>query len=57
MDFRRVRAAGWSVIARGQAFKADHRGGVAVIFSLTAVVLLGLAGGGIDFARLANRKV
>ncbi|MEE7490623.1 TadE/TadG family type IV pilus assembly protein [Methylobacterium sp. UNC378MF] len=34
----------------------DRRGGVAVIFGLSATVLLGLVGGGIDYARLSSRR-
>ena len=57
MDLRRVEAATSSLVAHGQALKADPRGSVAVIFSLSAVVLIGLVGGGIDYARLANRRI
>ncbi|TXN04584.1 pilus assembly protein [Methylobacterium sp. WL103] len=39
-----------------QAFVDDRRGAVAVIFCLAATVLLGLVGGGIDYARLAARR-
>lgn len=34
----------------------DRRGGVAVTFGLSATVLLGLVGGGIDYARLSSRR-
>lgn len=34
----------------------DQSGSVAVIFGLSAMVLLALIGGGIDYARLANRR-
>ncbi|GLS68276.1 hypothetical protein GCM10007890_02880 [Methylobacterium tardum] len=35
---------------------ADRRGGVALIFGLSATVLIGLVGGGIDYARLSYRR-
>ncbi|TXN08559.1 pilus assembly protein [Methylobacterium sp. WL103] len=41
-------------LARG--FADDRRGAVAIIFGLVSTVLLGLVGGGIDFARLAARR-
>lgn len=37
-------------------FGADRRGGVALIFGLSATVIVGLVGGGIDYARLINRR-
>ena len=43
---------------RNALFALSNRSGsVAVTFALSAMVLLGLAGGGIDYARLANRRV
>ena len=42
--------------SRFQSFGTDHRGSVAVLFGLVATVLLGLVGGGIDYARLAARR-
>ncbi|MGH1587735.1 TadE/TadG family type IV pilus assembly protein [Methylobacterium phyllosphaerae] len=44
------------VVRRAQAFGVDRHAGVAVIFALSSSVLLGLAGGGIDLARLASRR-
>ena len=38
------------------AWRADRRGGVALIFGLSATVLIGLIGGGIDYARLSYRR-
>jgi hypothetical protein len=35
---------------------SERSGSVAVTFALSAMVLLGLAGGGIDYARLASRR-
>lgn len=35
---------------------SDRRGGVALIFGLSATVLIGLVGGGIDYARLSYRR-
>lgn len=37
-------------------FCDDNRGGVAVVFGLTAVVLLATAGGAVDFARAVSAK-
>jgi Flp pilus assembly protein TadG len=37
-------------------FCAEHRGSVAIIFALSATVLIGLTGGGIDYARISYRK-
>ncbi len=37
-------------------FRADRRGGVALIFALGSIVLFGLAGGGIDYARMVYRR-
>ena len=37
-------------------FCADHRGGVALIFALSSIVLIGLVGGGIDYGRMAYRR-
>jgi Flp pilus assembly protein TadG len=39
-----------------KALRSDRRGGVALIFALSATVLVGLAGGGIDYARLVTRR-
>ena len=39
-----------------RSFQADRRGAVAVIFCLVATLLLGLVGGGVDYARLAARR-
>src|SRR5947209_7265059 len=44
------------VVMRALAFGGDRRGGVALIFALSSTVLLGLVGGGIDYARLASRR-
>ena len=44
----------WQGVAR--SFESDRQGAVAVIFGLVATVLLGLVGGGIDYARLAARR-
>jgi hypothetical protein len=37
-------------------FQADRNGGVALIFALCSIVLFGLAGGGIDYSRMAYRR-
>jgi Flp pilus assembly protein TadG len=37
-------------------FSFDRSGGIAVTFALSLPVMLGLVGGGIDYARLATRK-
>jgi Flp pilus assembly protein TadG len=37
-------------------FGSERRGGIAVTFALSLPVLLGLVGGGIDYARLVTRK-
>ncbi|GJE44105.1 TadE/TadG family type IV pilus assembly protein [Methylobacterium soli] len=39
-----------------RAFGADRGGSIALIFGLSAVLLIGLAGGGADYARLAARR-
>ena len=44
------------VAARIRSFGADRSGAVALIFGLVATVLLGLVGGGVDYARLASRR-
>ena len=41
---------------RAASFGASRHGGVALIFALVTPVLLGLAGGGIDYARLVSRR-
>ena len=38
------------------AFKSETRGGVALVFALSSTVLLGLVGGGIDYARVSYRR-
>jgi hypothetical protein len=38
------------------AFRIDRQGSVALIFGLSATVLVGLVGGGIDYARLSTRR-
>ena len=38
------------------SFRAECHGGVALIFGLSTTVLLGLVGGGIDYARLSYRR-
>ena len=53
---RTIRTAQRRVPARLTAFGPDNRGGVAVIFALSSTVLIGLAGGGIDYARLSYRR-
>ncbi len=52
--WHRWRSLNWRSEAR--SFGGDRRGAVAVIFGLVATVLLGLVGGGIDYARLAAKK-
>jgi hypothetical protein len=48
---------GWRRLGRAVAvFRREDRGGVALIFGLSATVLLGLVGGGIDYARLSYRR-
>lgn len=44
--------------ARGHlaAFRTDRRGSVALIFGLSATLLVGLVGGGIDYARVSARR-
>jgi len=50
-------SAGRSAFAKyRQRFWTDRQGGVAVIFALSSTVLIGLAGGGIDYARLSARR-
>ncbi|TXN08013.1 hypothetical protein FV219_07780, partial [Methylobacterium sp. WL122] len=44
------------VASRIRSFGADRSGAVALIFGLVATVLLGLVGGGVDYARLAARR-
>lgn len=39
-----------------QEFRQDRCGGIALIFGLVSTVLIGLAGGGIDYARLIHRR-
>ncbi len=48
----------WGDRARGvlAAFRTDRRGSVALIFGLSATVLVGLVGGGIDYARVSMRR-
>ncbi|WP_407943208.1 TadE/TadG family type IV pilus assembly protein [Methylobacterium oxalidis] len=50
----------WPTIQRlrglGERLRADRRGAVAVIFGLSATVLLGMAGGASDYARLVHRR-
>ena len=41
---------------RSRAFRGERCGGVVVIFALSSMVLVGLVGGGIDYARLAYRR-
>ncbi|MCJ2110244.1 pilus assembly protein TadG-related protein [Methylobacterium sp. E-025] len=43
-------------LGTARSFGPDRRGAVAVIFCLCATVLLGLVGGGVDYARLAARR-
>ena len=45
-----------AVVKAWQKLWPDRQGGVAVIFGLSATVLIGLAGGGIDYARLSARR-
>ena len=49
-------AANSYAASRFQSFGTDRRGSVAVLFGFVATVLLGLVGGGIDYARLAARR-
>ncbi|MFC6742084.1 TadE/TadG family type IV pilus assembly protein [Methylobacterium tardum] len=51
-----VSVKGWAVDTARQSLRADRQGGVAVIFALSSTVLIGLAGGGIDYARLSARR-
>jgi hypothetical protein len=44
------------IARRGRALGQDRRGGVAVIFALSSMVLMGFVGGGIDYARLVTRR-
>jgi Flp pilus assembly protein TadG len=53
---RTIRSASKFLFAHQKAFRLNRRGGVAVIFALSSMVLLGLAGGGIDYARLSYRR-
>ncbi|MGX9980210.1 TadE/TadG family type IV pilus assembly protein [Methylobacterium fujisawaense] len=46
----------WRALRIGSRALADRSGSVALTFGLSAVVLLGLTGGGIDYARLASRR-
>ena len=39
-----------------QCFRTDRGGAVALIFALASMVLFGLAGGGIDYSRMAYRR-
>ena len=43
-------------LGAGERFGSDRRGAVAVIFGLSATVLLGMAGGAADYARIALRR-
>ncbi|MDR7040629.1 hypothetical protein J2X36_005412 [Methylobacterium sp. BE186] len=43
-------------MSKESTFKSDRRGSVAVIFGLSATVLLGMAGGASDYARLVHRR-
>jgi Flp pilus assembly protein TadG len=52
-----LRAALRRVQGRGWTFGGERRGGVTLTFALSSTVLLGLVGGGIDYARLASRRV
>ncbi|MCJ2108347.1 pilus assembly protein TadG-related protein [Methylobacterium sp. E-041] len=45
-----------STLSRRDGFLVDCRGGVAIIFGLSATLLLGLVGGGVDYARLSYRR-
>ena len=45
-----------AVATARQRLWPDRQGGVAVIFGLSATVLIGLTGGGIDYARLSARR-
>ena len=42
--------------ARLRLFGRDRGGGVALVFGLSATILAGLVGGGIDYARLTSRR-
>lgn len=52
----RSRAAVRLVASVAIELDSDRRGGVAVIFGLSATVLIGLVGGGIDYARVSYRR-
>lgn len=45
-----------AVATARQRLWTDRQGGVAVIFALSSTVLIGLTGGGIDYARLTARR-
>lgn len=45
-----------TLATRCRSLGTDRRGGVALIFGLSATLILGLIGGGIDYARLNYRK-
>ncbi|MGH1589185.1 TadE/TadG family type IV pilus assembly protein [Methylobacterium phyllosphaerae] len=52
----RLRAVLRRIATRNRVFGGDRRGGVALTFALSSTVLLGLVGGGIDYARIASRR-
>ncbi|MCJ2049654.1 TadE/TadG family type IV pilus assembly protein [Methylobacterium sp. J-070] len=54
--FQACRTVSQTAASLLKAFRPDNRGGVAVIFGLSSIVLFGLAGGGIDYARLSYRR-
>lgn len=43
-------------VERGRSFAGSRRGGVALTFALASPVMLGLVGGGVDYARLVARR-
>lgn len=55
--FKPKASVGRRAVAKAhQRLWTERQGGVAVIFALSATVLIGLVGGGIDYARLAARR-
>ena len=55
-DAAGIVAAGRVLLERIERAGSDRGGGVAVVFGLGAVVLITLAGGGADYARLVSRR-
>jgi hypothetical protein len=53
---RRIEAVLRGIASGGRDLGGNRRGGVAVTFALGSTVLIGLVGGGIDYAHLATRR-